>query len=275
MKLFCVLALFGALLCNGVQSSNIETFGNSSLIEAFALKYAPRLRFDSAATANGKYCLPGSASDYYDLRMKDNTGRICNSDYSTVQAGKVPTYWHAQVCGYHLHIAYWSFYGYNDNCDCCSGRRNAWFESVVVKVRDYQLPGAKMHSVRFSQKNGWYTRVPGHYEQLPSGRPVAYVGKGSHGHYHDDGGSGTCCYFEDYRDPRSEDMHMDTWLNLVAFDNTTAWMNDNRTGQWSGIHAPPHRGDWDLCKLNGCTGASVQLCTVSGCVKSDTGDAPF
>lgn len=33
-----------------------------------------------------------------------------------------------------LFTAYWSFYGYNHNCDCCSGERNAWWEFLVVKV---------------------------------------------------------------------------------------------------------------------------------------------
>lgn len=30
--------------------------------------------------------------------------------------------------------AYWTFYGYNHDCDCCSGERDAWWEFVVVKV---------------------------------------------------------------------------------------------------------------------------------------------
>ena len=61
--------------------------------------------------------------------------------------------------------------------------------------------GEHLHEVMFGQKWGWYTRIPGQYE-THEGRPVAYVGKASHGFYHDDGGSGTCCYFEDFRNPR-------------------------------------------------------------------------
>lgn len=35
---------------------------------------------------------------------------------------------------YLLLAAYWHFYGYNDDCDCCSGERDAWWEFIVVKV---------------------------------------------------------------------------------------------------------------------------------------------
>jgi len=274
MQMLCASLLVLLLAVTATSAYGEADVDNSSLVLKFVHQYAPRLRFDSDAGTD-EYCFPSSAEDYYDRRMKDDTSKICNLDYKTIQGGKVPTYYHAQVCNYHLYIAYWSFFGWNPNCDCCSGRRNAWFESLVVKVRDYNLPGAKMHSVRFSQKNGWYTRIPGNYETLPDGRPVAYVGKASHGFYHDDGGTGTCCYFEDYRNPSDKNQYQDTWLNLVAFNNQTRWMNDNSSQPWSGILQPQARPDLDLCKLNSCAGADVQLCGKSGCHKSDMGDGPF
>ena len=58
-----------------------------------------------------------------------------------------------------------------------------------------------MHEVMFGQKKGWYTRIPAHYETFNVTHPVAYVGKSNHGAYHDDGGTGTCCYYEDFRNP--------------------------------------------------------------------------
>lgn len=66
-----------------------------------------------------------------------------------------------------------------------------------------------MHEVMFGQKKGWYTRIPGHYEVVNVTHPVAYVGRASHGFYHDDGGTNTCCYYEDTRDPgNSSDAHL-------------------------------------------------------------------
>jgi len=247
--------------------------GWSTNITDFVNKYAPKIRYDSKAGSDG-YCFPSSAGDYYEARKNGTTHRICNQNYTTVQQAEIPTYYKAQVCGYHLHISYWSFYAFNQDCDCCSGKRDAWFENIVIKVRDFETD-PRMHEVRFGQKNGWYTRIPGHYETTSDGHPVAYVGRGSHGFYHDDGGSGTCCYYEDFRNPSSANQFLETWTNLVEFTNTTTWMNDTDTAVWNGIHAPPFRGDYDLCKLNGCNGAIFQLCTKSGCAKSDTNDDPF
>ncbi|XP_018011884.1 uncharacterized protein LOC108669106 [Hyalella azteca] len=250
----------------------IARFG-AGQYQDYAYKYAPRLRFDSVE-GSGDRCFPQSAESYYEARKSGNTDRLCNLDYDTVAAGSVPTYWHAEVCGYHLHIAYWNFYGYNHDCDCCSGERDAWFESLVVKIRDYSLD-ERLHEVRFSQKKGWYTRVPGHYELVSDTHPVAYVGKTQHGYYHDDGGTGTCCYYEDYRNPSDVDQHMDTWSNLVRFDNSSAWMTDPTTDVWNGINSPPFRDDWDLCALNGCTGGYLWGCSTCGCHKSDIGEDPF
>jgi len=262
----CVLLALLAALVRGETGSNITDF---------VKKYAPRLRFDSTAGSDAK-CFPSSAEDYYQARLDRDHSRICNLNYTSVVNHSVPTYWHAQRCGPHLHVAYWSFYGFNDNCDCCSGSRDAWFESLVMKVRNFDnQTAAALHEVRFGQKGGWYTRVPGHYETTTDGHPVAYVGKSSHGFYHDAGGSGTCCYYEDFRNPTSADMHMDTWNNLVEFDNATQWMNEANPVAWEGIYGPRFRSDWDLCKLNGCSGADVQLCEDSGCHKSDTSDHPF
>lgn len=41
---------------------------------------------------------------------------------------------------------------------------------------------------------------PGDYS-VDGTHPIVYSGKNSHGSYHDDGGSGGCCYWEDFRKP--------------------------------------------------------------------------
>ena len=57
---------------------------------------------------------------------------------------------------------------------------------------------------------------------------------------------------------------MNTWQNLERFDNSTVWMTDSSTDVWNGINSPPFRDDWDLCNLNGCTGAWVWVSGMHG-----------
>ncbi|KAK8750231.1 hypothetical protein OTU49_015327 [Cherax quadricarinatus] len=241
----------------------------------FAHDYAPYLRFDSKEGQN-ELCYPDDASVYYEQRLAGDWSRKCNLDFDSLVNGTVPTYWHAMTCGYHLHIAYWNFYGYNHDCDCCSGERDAWFEFIVIKIRDWDL-SPHLHEVMFGQKKGWYTRIPGHYETYNTTHPVAYVGKANHGTYHDDGGTGTCCYYEDYRNPGSADHSLETWINLVELQQKDGedWMSDPNSDVWSGLLPPTFRDDWDLCALTSCTGSTLQVCGACGCHKSDTGDSPF
>lgn len=81
----------------------------------------------------------------------------------------------------------------------------------------------------FGQKKGWYTRIPGHYETFNVTHPVAYVGKSNHGTYHDDGGTGTCCYYEDFRNPGEvlqkvfgEEIHCNNKLFVLHYEKMFA-----------------------------------------------------
>jgi len=267
------LCLVTIALCGVVAFESAVAERSSSFFDELAVKYAPRLRFDMKAGT--EFCFPSDAQQYYDQRKSGNTDRVCNMDYNSVMNGVVPSYYHYQVCGYHLHISYWFFYGYQHDCNCCKGQRDAWWESIVVKVRDFDL-NERLHEVRFSQKDGWYTRIPGRYEMVVNTtHPVAYVGKTNHGNYHDDGGTGTCCYYEDFRDPHEVDQHMDTWQHLRHINGSEVWMNDSDTAVWNNIQSPPFRSDWDLCSLNSCTGSGLIICGTCGCYKSDTGEGPF
>ncbi|KAK4287001.1 hypothetical protein Pmani_039919 [Petrolisthes manimaculis] len=266
--------VFGALCCLLMLSHT----GLALEVSQFAQDYAPYLRFDQKE-GDGDRCFPHNASDYYNTRLAGDWSRQCNQDYNTISSAQIPTYWHAQTCGYHLHIAYWSFYGYNHDCDCCSGERDAWWEFLVIKVRDWEL-SPHLHEVMFGQKKGWYTRIPGHYETHNITHPVAYVGKTNHGNYHDDGGTGTCCYYEDFRNTGDKDQHMKTWFNLVELrqgngEGVESWMSDPSTDVWNGQQVPTFRSDWDLCDLTCCTGSSLILCGTCGCFKSDLDDSHF
>nr|XP_027215236.1 uncharacterized protein LOC113808108 [Penaeus vannamei]XP_027215280.1 uncharacterized protein LOC113808144 [Penaeus vannamei] len=253
-----------------------EESERAAAYEDLVLKYAPYLRFHKLEGLDD-FCFPHNASDYFRVRDADDWSRQCNMDYATIHADEVPTYWHAMECGRHLHIAYWSFYGYNHNCDCCSGERNAWWEFLVVKVREWST-NPHMHEVMFGQKEGWYTRIAGNYELHDESHPVAYVGRAGHGFYHDSGGSNTCCYYEDTRNPGEPDHYMMTWHNLVELrkdEYGEDWMLEPGTHHWSGLQVPTFRDNWDLCNLAGCDGSFLQVCTKAGCAKSDIGDDPF
>jgi len=171
-------------------------------------------------------------------------------------------------------LMYWYFYGWQDTCSPGLGSHDADWERSAVKVIDGQLD-----RVMYFQHEGQYTRVPGNYEVYDVTHPVVYVGKNSHGSYHDDGGSGTCCYFEDFRNPGDADQHMKTWLKLVRLcqsEDCPEWMRYSGTDYWDGLTGPLHRSqDNELCNLQGCRGAWTPVCDTNGCMKSDTGDDIF
>jgi len=233
-------------------------------------QYAPKLRFDSKFGESNK-CFPSSAASYYNARASGNWNRICNTDYSTITNNQVPTYWRAMECGDDLHIAYWFFSGYQDTCSPGQGNHNADWEHVIVKVRNYKSTSRSLGPVQFYQHSGWYTKNPGEYS-VDGTHPIVYSGKNSHGSYHDDGGSGGCCYWEDYRNPGRSNKFMRTWLNLEELRRTASapsFMKDLSSSNKFEMASPLERAEtYELCSLPGCHGHSVQTCHTSGCAKS-------
>lgn len=69
---------------------------------------------------------------------------------------------------------------------------------------------------------------------------------------------------------------MDTWLNLEELrrdDSAPEWMMDLTADYFDGNTSPLNRDEtYKLCAQKGCEGAWLQLCTTSGCAKSDIGD---
>lgn len=237
---------------------------------AIVREYAPKLRFDSKFGSKNK-CFPSSADDYYNARAGGNNNRICNTDYNTMNSGSVPTYWRAMECGDDLHIAYWFYTGYQDTCMWGQGSHDADWEHVVVKVEDYKSTSKSLGAVQFYQHYGWYTMPPGDYS-VDGTHPIVYSGKNSHGSYHDDGGSGGCCYWEDYRKPGSKNQYMSSWLNLEELRRTNsakAFMKDLSSEDKFGMTSPLERKEtYEMCNLPGCKGSSIQTCHTSGCAKS-------
>lgn len=237
-------------------------------------QYAPKLRFDSKFGSSNK-CFPSSASSYYNTRASGNDNRICNTDYDTMKKGVVPTYWRAMECGDDLHIAYWFFTGYQDTCTWGFGSHNSDWEHVVVKVEDYKDSSHSLGPVMFYQHYGWYTKNPGQYT-VDGTHPIVYSGKNSHGSYHDDGGSGGCCYWEDYRKPGSKDQYMRTWLNLEELrrtDSAPSFMQDLSSEHKFEMTSPLERPEtYNMCRLRGCKGTKAKTCNTSGCFKSEVNE---
>ncbi len=244
----------------------------AAYIQEVAERFAPLLRFDQKQGEPNK-CFPGDAGEYYEARKVGNQSRICNTSYSSIQNAEIPIYYQYAGCKPDTeYVMYWFFYGWQDYCSPGSGEHNADWERICVKIVNQSLD-----RVMFFQHEGQYTRVRGNYEVFQSTHPVVYVGKNSHGSYHDDGGTGTCCYFEDFRNPGSKNQYMSTWLNLIRlFQDSDApeWMKYDGVTYWDGLEGPLHRDqDNDLCHLQGCRGAWTQVCHTCGCAKSNIGDS--
>lgn len=104
----------------------------------------------------------------------------------------------------HQLVTYWAYYGNQNGCAAVDGGHVDDWENVTVHLVD----GAAWH-VTYSQHNGRYTRRYQDVEREGQ-HPVAFVGKYSHGSYHDqrsrcsaDGWcylTGNYCYY--WKDPR-------------------------------------------------------------------------
>ncbi|CAL4085322.1 unnamed protein product, partial [Meganyctiphanes norvegica] len=126
-------------------------------------------------------------------------------------------------------------------------------------------------AVMFYQKGGWYTMKAGQYE-VDVTHPVVYSGKNSHGSYHDDGGTGGCCYWEDYRKPGKNNQYMMTWLNLEELRRTKSnpnFMQDmSSKDKFERLSPLEQTETYEMCVLKGCKGSKLQVCHASGCRKS-------
>ena len=90
------------------------------------------------------------------------------------------------------------------------GVHRADWERVVVHI---YLD--KVQKVRYHQHSGSYTKHRSSVDFVDS-HPVSYVGQDSHGNYHNEGGTGNCLYFQDYRRFEDPQLKVDGWKNLIS-----------------------------------------------------------
>ncbi len=240
-----------------------------------AERFAPELLFDQVMpTGRGPQskCLPESAEGYYLARKKGFKGRICNQDESALAAA--PAYYEVSHVSDSAFITYWFFYGYQSTCFSGAGAHDSDWERITVRVQ-----GDAMHEVVFFQHNGRYTRSADSIRREGE-HPVVYVGKNSHGSYHDAGGGGGCGYFSDYRNPGTKNLHWETWRTLRSIaDGDETWMHSTAADDalWQGPTPPTRRRptiDERVCK--GRAGVlrigPVTLSSTNTCKRSDYRD---
>ena len=93
------------------------------------------------------------------------------------------------------------------------GAHRADWERIAVHIRD-----DKIQKVRFNQHSGSYTKQRRNVEFTGSSKehPVGYVGQDSHGSYHNQGGTGNCLYFQDFRRFEDTRLKVQGWNNLFS-----------------------------------------------------------
>eukprot|EP00438_Fugacium_kawagutii_P029559 Skav216031 [mRNA] locus=scaffold2403:13000:19042:- [translate_table: standard] len=197
---------------------------------------------------------------------------------------EVPIFYHYEECGGGVVVIdYWIWYSHQAAClklkaggimDETYGEHRADWERVAVHIRD-----DKVKRVRYHQHSGSYTKKRKNVEFVDSKHPVAYVGQDSHGSYHDQGGTGNCLYFQDFRrfdDPR---LKVEGWKFLISIKNESdalpEWFDGER--QYLDSFPPPAQlKGRSGCDMSSCSGKddwveATETCAgVScGCHKSD------
>ncbi len=100
---------------------------------------------------------------------------------------------------------------------------------------------SKIAAVTYYAHKGHYTRLTdrGGVQMEDTTHPVIYAGKNTHASYYNQGGTGTCLYWEDWRN-NSNGSRMDTWNNLMSLNaGNETWMVADRSGgfSWGGGNA--------------------------------------
>ena len=271
---------------------------------SLAQRFSPILMFDRAGRG-----YPMSAQVYYELMLARDP-RIFDASLGEKAPGveqstldrSVPTYYQVQTGQPQVRITYWWYYGLQHACNETpfdkSGRHHGDWERITVTLREDREAIA---AVTYYQHGYWYTRLSGPRDApcTPTGlgrcdgssgfpregdHPIAYVGKISHGSFHNTpGGPGGCTFWEDFRNPSGPDDRFETGGNLVDLNtDQEAWMVADRASalRWG----PPDdasnsRGEGGVASqptMNGpnydlpaCRGTPLYALAEAGCYQSE------
>ncbi|EYF07034.1 hypothetical protein [Chondromyces apiculatus] len=263
-----------------------------------AARFAPQLRFDGGASS-----FPMSAKTYYDEVVAHGNVSGDNMENTSLDL-TAPTYYSVQTSSTgnvrQTRILYWWFYGLQHSCsgdvaggDSTNGDWNGYhngdWERVMVTLGEDM---STIAAVTYWQHSGRYTRLAAQsgFELMNASHPVVYVGKVSHGSYHDQGGNGTCPYYKDYRNNTNASLRLGPpYNNLVDLNPTEqgsyseSWMirdgNPNEEFSWGyrGVSTHPVRQSQNAFDVTACEGLDGEWGT-RGCMdgKSDCrfGDEP-
>jgi hypothetical protein len=160
---------------------------------------------------------PVSATGWTTKRVTSNGDPyrlMVNDNRSILNHGDVPTYFvtYQDPTSGALRITYWFFYGFQEACNewtvfgASSGAHMGDWEPLTVTTT---ADRSQVRWVTYGQHGGWYTLAATAGPTMIAGRPVPYVAKFAHGHYHEqfDGGAWVdtpyrCDYYKDARNPR-------------------------------------------------------------------------
>lgn len=148
-----------------------------------------------------------------------------HSAVSTIEGGKIPTYYRMSTCGLgQLRIEYWWFYGNQPECSPGTGwgHHPADWERIMVISSDDRT---EIAAILYYQHSGWYIKNCKRWHPDGGNHPYVYVGKNNHGSYFKGGGIGGCFYFEDKRFPVWSDVpdgtiwktwELSTFINVLG-----------------------------------------------------------
>ena len=165
-------------------------------------------------------------------------------------------------CNERTKIVYHIFYKGQRTCGFGQGDHEGDWERVTMELTsDF----SNIYRVRYNQHSGFFTRGMGHFPYSSENggiHPKVYVGKNSNGSYNDDGGSGGCAYWEDYRNVGNSNKVLKSWKEgrLENTDADKPWNIFKGSFGRDGYKRPEHWHDGQ-CNKPTCKGSDNSICS--------------
>jgi hypothetical protein len=248
-KLILVLLCIGIVGCSSsTDPDNVQPLA----IEPDPYEWVPVFHFDGCAA---EYCYPDTPDPEHDGR--------CITTFDSL----APVYYEGQWCSSKYYkLAYWVWYGRQQDCFPGTGSHNNDWEHVILNFDYTSADEFVLESVTFYQHQGWYTRGI----EATAPQPDVYVGKIGHGSYHNwcdgvgliweaDYCQGGCGYWDDFRN----DINGIQWkpTNLIPLDEAK---------KIEGSIGDRVKNE-DYADLEACEGSFDRVLTTAGCWQNNYG----